>query len=127
MNSMIEKVYKVILECPPRAAAKDFRVCITSHVDRVVKESMELVASGRLSLTELKREIRQKVQESLLDCSSSRLDDRDVLQVSTCIQKRVNQLISLAVDIMIELVKPYKMRLHAKSPRRLRSPRRGSR
>jgi hypothetical protein len=118
MNSVIEKVYKVILECP--GAAKDFRSCIKSHVDRVVRESMELVASGRLSKTDLKREIRQKVQESLLECASSRLDD-DTKKVSTCIQTNVNQLISLAVDIMVELVKPYKMR--ARSPRK-RSTRR---
>jgi len=123
MNSIIEKVYRLILECPPRASAKGFRACITSHVDRVVKESMELVASGRLAVTDLKREIRQKVQDSLLHCSSS-LNDKDVLQISTCIQTKVNQLISLAVDIMIELVKPYKMRARSKSPRRLKSPRR---
>ena len=125
MNSIIEKVYKVILECPPHAAAKDFRACIKSHVDRVVKESMELVASGQLSVTDLKREIRQKVQKSLLQCSASLLNDGDALKVSTCIQTKVNQLISLAVDIMVELVKPYKM--CAKSPRRVRSPRRRSR
>ena len=123
MNSMIEKVYKVILECPPHGA-KEFRACIKSHVNRVVKESMELVASGRLSVSDLKREIRQKVQESLLDCSSSRLDNEDTKNVSTCIQRNVNQLISLAVDIMVELVKPYKMR--TKSPRRLRTPKRSS-
>ena len=121
MNSMIEKVYKIILECPPHDVSKDFRACIKSHVDHVVRESMELVASGRLSKTDLKREIRQKVQESLMDCSSSRLDDKNAIEVSTCIQTNVNQLISLAVDIMVELVKPYNMR--ARSPRRKRSPR----
>ena len=125
MNSMIEKVYQVILECPPRGSAKEFRVCIKSHVDRVVKESMELVSSGRLLKTDLKRQIRQKVQKSLLDCSSSLLNNENTKNVSTCIQTNVNQLISLAVDIMVELVKPYRMR--SKRPRRLRSPRRRSR
>lgn len=121
MNSIIKQVYEVILQCPPRAAAKEFRACIKSHVERVVKESMELVESGRLSKTDLKREIRQKVQKSLLDCSSSLLHDRDALNVSTCIQTNVSQLISLAVDIMVELVKPYKIyKMRTKSPRRSR-------
>lgn len=118
MNTIIEKVYAVILGCGDiKKTDEKFRRCIRERVKSVVKAGMALVASKKFSKKKSKEMIEGMVMESLMECADSVRSIRpsknekernnieiEIEMLKDCIYQNSTPLISVAVDIMTFLV-----------------------
>lgn len=119
MNTIIEKVYAVILGCGDikNKTNEKFRRCIRDRVKGVVEAGMSLVASKKFSKKKSKEMIEGMVMESLMECADSVRRIRpsknekerhnieiEIEMLKDCIYQNSTPLISIAVDIMMFLV-----------------------
>ena len=118
MNTIIEKVYAVILGCGDiKNTDEKFRRCIRDRVKGVVKAGMAIVASKKFSKKKSKEMIEGMVMESLMECAESvrrirpskNEKEKDNMEseieiLKDCIYRKSTPLISIAVDIMTFLV-----------------------
>ncbi len=119
MNTIIEKVYAVILGCGniKNKTNEKFKRCIRDRVKGVVEAGMALVASKKFSKKKSKEMIEGMVMESLMECADSvrrikppkNEKQRDNIEIEIemlkdCIYRNSTPLISIAVDIMMFLV-----------------------
>lgn len=118
MNTIIEKVYAVILGCGDiKDTNENFRRCIRSRVKGVVQDGMTLVASKKFSKKKSKEMIEGMVMESLMECADSvrrirpsknekerQQIEMEIEMMKDCIYRNSTPLISIAVDIMMFLV-----------------------
>jgi len=101
MQSVVNKTKKIIEECYKNdRSQRVIKECIDSIVEKVIKESMKIVKRNPQDKIKNKKQIKDLVRESLNRCSINKEDNK----IIKCIERDINGVIDMSVDIMTELI-----------------------
>ncbi len=101
MQSVVNKTKKIIEECYKNdRSQKVIKECIDSIVEKVIKESMKIVKRNPLDKIKNKKQIKDLVKDSLEKCNKNNSENK----IIKCIERDINSVINMAVDIMTELI-----------------------